>query len=71
MWLVLLPVQDQELPLSMETEVVEEIVGGAVARVTELHPKYEIDVISLDFSEHNLIPSLEYYGNDLCAYLGV
>lgn len=35
------------------------------------HPKYEIDVISLDFSEHNLIPSLEYYGNDLCAYLGV
>ena len=42
--LTLTKLQDQELPLSMETEVVEEIVGGAVARVTELHPKYEIEV---------------------------
>lgn len=35
------------------------------------YPQHEIDVISLDFSEHNLLSSLEYYGNDLCAYLGV
>lgn len=35
------------------------------------HPEYEIDVISLDFTEGNLLASIERYGQDLCAYLGV
>ena len=35
------------------------------------HSDYEIDVISLDFSECNIFPSLKQYGEDLCTYLGV
>jgi len=34
-------------------------------------PNYEIDVISLDFNESQLLPSLNHYAADLCAYLGV
>ena len=42
--LTLTRLQDQGLSVAMETEVVEEIVGGAVARVAELHPDHEIEV---------------------------
>ena len=43
--LTLTRLQDADLKISMETEVVEEIVGGAVGRVTEHHPEYDIEVV--------------------------
>ena len=42
--LTLTRLQDQDLQISTEMEVAEEIVGGAVGRVAELHPEYDIEV---------------------------